>query len=143
MKKIEKEFHTETQRHRTKGSRGHKGRIKINSNILRAFVPLRLCVRKFGIIFFLLSINWLFAEHNFSFQLAPVLVSPIGAHQLNPGMGALVSLDTTEIKKGVKVLQKYVQVPDIGETIKKIINNRLIGEYEAAVCLIDKLLAKL
>ena len=53
---------------------------------------------------------------------------------------ALISLDSPEIKKGVKILQKYLQVTEIGEIIKKILNNRLIGEYEAAISLVDDLL---
>jgi CheY-like chemotaxis protein/HPt (histidine-containing phosphotransfer) domain-containing protein len=55
---------------------------------------------------------------------------------------ALVSLDFPEIKKGVKILQKYIQVVGIGETIKKILNNRLTGEYEVAVSLVDDLLKR-
>ena len=47
----------------------------------------------FFVLFYLSFTFPLFAESNFSLRAAPVLVAPLGAEQLNAGVGAGVSLD--------------------------------------------------
>jgi len=45
------------------------------------------------VICYLLFVNCLFAENEFSLGLAPVFEAPLGVEQLGPGMGAAASLD--------------------------------------------------
>ncbi|MCL2218855.1 MAG: ATP-binding protein [Chitinispirillia bacterium] len=49
-------------------------------------------------------------------------------------------MDIAAINNSVKHLNKFVNAPDIGADIDNILQNTLIGEYDEAVALIDKLL---
>jgi HPt (histidine-containing phosphotransfer) domain-containing protein len=53
---------------------------------------------------------------------------------------AFNAFDSVEINKGAVTLREFSQAPDIGETVKNILQNKLTGEYDKAVALIDDLL---
>ena len=59
-----------------------------------SFAPLRLCVIKFRVIFFLTVLAVpCFAENEFSLRLAPAIEIPVGIENFNTGIGASASLD--------------------------------------------------
>ena len=53
---------------------------------------------------------------------------------------ALNAFDYSEIYKADSVLQQFTYAPDIGESVSAILQYKLIGDYEKAIALIDKLL---
>jgi HPt (histidine-containing phosphotransfer) domain-containing protein len=53
---------------------------------------------------------------------------------------AFNAFDTVEINKGAVALREFSQESDIGETVKNILQNKLTGDYDKAVVLIDDLL---
>jgi HPt (histidine-containing phosphotransfer) domain-containing protein len=53
---------------------------------------------------------------------------------------AFNAFDSVEINKGAVTLREYSQDPDIGETVKNILQNKLTGDYDKAAALIDNLL---
>jgi HPt (histidine-containing phosphotransfer) domain-containing protein len=53
---------------------------------------------------------------------------------------ALENFDSAGIGKAVDILQGYTRMPDAGDSIQNILNNRLIGEHEAAVDGIEALI---
>ena len=53
---------------------------------------------------------------------------------------ALIDYDSYGIYSADSVLQKYAHAPDIGDTVSAILQYKLIGDYEKALSLIDKLL---
>ena len=66
---------------------------------------------------------------------------------LNNGLSglktALNTLNTAEINKAINILQDFTQVSDIGGSVSAILQNKLIGEYEEAISIIDTLTQKL
>ena len=53
---------------------------------------------------------------------------------------ALDEFNSPLIRKAANNLQKYMQLPDIGETVGRILQNILIGEYDSSTELIDSLI---
>ena len=56
---------------------------------------------------------------------------------------ALINFDSPEINKTVNTLEDYTELTDIGDPIKAILQNRLIGEYDETVSMIDDLIRKI
>ncbi|MCL2127208.1 MAG: ATP-binding protein [Treponema sp.] len=56
---------------------------------------------------------------------------------------ALESFDSAEINKAVDTLQNFTQASFAGDTVSAILQNRLIGEYDEALSMIDNLMKKL
>jgi HPt (histidine-containing phosphotransfer) domain-containing protein len=56
---------------------------------------------------------------------------------------ALNAFDFSEINTAVNYLQEFTQVAGIGDSISTILQNKMIGEYDEAVAIIDTLLQKL
>ena len=53
---------------------------------------------------------------------------------------ALIAFDYSEIYKADSVLQQFTYAPDIGDSVSAILQYKLIGDYEKAISLIDKML---
>ena len=53
---------------------------------------------------------------------------------------ALNDFDFNGINSAVDSLQGFTQAADVGDTVSKILQNKLIGEYDEAILLIDTLL---
>jgi HPt (histidine-containing phosphotransfer) domain-containing protein len=64
-------------------------------------------------------------------------------HDLARLKTALDNFDSYEISNAVNSLEEYTKAVDIGDSIEAILQNRLIGEYEETVSLIDSLMQKL
>jgi HPt (histidine-containing phosphotransfer) domain-containing protein len=56
---------------------------------------------------------------------------------------ALNNFDFTEINNAADVLQEFTQSADVGDAVSKILQNKLIGEYDDAISLIDTLTQRL
>ena len=55
----------------------------------------------------------------------------------------LNSFNPFESNKAANALQEFTQVPFIGDSVRTILQNKLIGEYDKAVAMIDDLIRKL
>ena len=56
---------------------------------------------------------------------------------------ALNDFDFTEINNATNSLQEFTQAVDIGDSVSSILQNKLTGEYDEAILLINTLLAKI
>jgi len=56
---------------------------------------------------------------------------------------ALQKLDSGEITKAVNILQDFTQENEYADSINTILKNRLIGEYDEAILMIDELVPRL
>ncbi|MCL2662875.1 MAG: ATP-binding protein [Oscillospiraceae bacterium] len=77
---------------------------------------------------------------------SPNLVTPIDMSSLKPKLiklrVALVGYDTPTINETTKNLQSFTNDPVIGDKINNILQYILVGEYDEAVSLINKLLSE-
>ena len=56
---------------------------------------------------------------------------------------ALINFDSAEINRIANTLQEFAQMPEAGDSVKAILQNRLIGEYDEAISIIDDLVRTL
>ncbi|MDR2542729.1 MAG: response regulator [Treponema sp.] len=64
-------------------------------------------------------------------------------NELSALMDAMTVFDVLTINKAAKNLSKFTQIPDIGDTVGKILENKMTGDYDEAALLIGALLGKL
>jgi HPt (histidine-containing phosphotransfer) domain-containing protein len=64
-------------------------------------------------------------------------------HELTELKDALNTLDSDVINKASQILNDFSQAGEFGDAVKTVMQNKLIGDYDAAIAAIDTLLQKL
>ena len=76
-----------------------------------------------------------------------IINEPINMELLKPELinlkKALIAFDSSEINRASNVLQSFSQEALAGESVKKVLLNKLIGNYDEAVILINNLLTEI
>ena len=56
---------------------------------------------------------------------------------------ALIAMDSTVINSAADALRGFTRAPQVGDTVSTILQNKLIGAYDDAITMIDKLVLEL